>query len=69
MLRIFAVTLYLPGTLIIGRPSLFKGVFRAAACRRGAARRGRELGMRVLLIEDDSATAQSIELMLKDEQC
>jgi two-component system, cell cycle response regulator CtrA len=26
-----------------------------------------ELGMRVLLIEDDSATAQSIELMLKSE--
>jgi len=27
-----------------------------------------ELGMRVLLIEDDSATAQSIELMLKSER-
>jgi RNA polymerase subunit RPABC4/transcription elongation factor Spt4 len=25
------------------------------------------IGMRVLLIEDDSATAQSIELMLKSE--
>ena len=30
-----------------------------------AARKG--TGMRVLLIEDDSATAQSIELMLKSE--
>src|SRR6266704_2514124 len=30
-------------------------------------RRGRGLGMRVLLIEDDSAAAQSIELMLKSE--
>src|SRR3954451_15500126 len=30
-----------------------------------AARKG--IGMRVLLIEDDSATAQSIELMLKSE--
>jgi two-component system, cell cycle response regulator CtrA len=28
---------------------------------------GRRIGMRVLLIEDDSATAQSIELMLKSE--
>ena len=26
-----------------------------------------QIGMRVLLIEDDSATAQSIELMLKSE--
>jgi two-component system cell cycle response regulator CtrA len=31
----------------------------------GAAKEG--TGMRVLLIEDDSATAQSIELMLKSE--
>jgi PleD family two-component response regulator len=37
---------------------------RAPMLSRG---RGRELGMRVLLIEDDSATAQSIELMLKSE--
>jgi two-component system cell cycle response regulator CtrA len=39
----------------------------AAACRPEpeAARKG--TGMRVLLIEDDSATAQSIELMLKSE--
>ena len=39
----------------------------AAACRPEpeAARNG--AGMRVLLIEDDSATAQSIELMLKCE--
>jgi len=39
----------------------------AAACRPEpeAARNG--AGMRVLLIEDDSATAQSIELMLKSE--
>jgi two-component system cell cycle response regulator CtrA len=39
----------------------------AAACRPepSAARKG--TGMRVLLIEDDSATAQSIELMLKSE--
>src|SRR6266540_1697274 len=39
----------------------------AAACRPKpkAARKG--TGMRVLLIEDDSATAQSIELMLKSE--
>jgi len=28
---------------------------------------GKRIGMRVLLIEDDSATAQSIELMLKSE--
>ena len=27
----------------------------------------KQIGMRVLLIEDDSATAQSIELMLKSE--
>jgi two-component system, cell cycle response regulator CtrA len=37
----------------------------AAAARRFAARK--QTGMRVLLIEDDSATAQSIELMLKSE--
>src|SRR6202011_41577 len=39
----------------------------ATACRPEpqAARKG--TGMRVLLIEDDSATAQSIELMLKSE--
>ena len=36
--------------------------------RAGLSRRGDEgTGMRVLLIEDDSATAQSIELMLKSE--
>src|SRR6476659_1509060 len=28
---------------------------------------GKQIGMRVLLVEDDSATAQSIELMLKSE--
>src|SRR5215813_10349231 len=28
---------------------------------------GKQVGMRVLLVEDDSATAQSIELMLKSE--
>src|ERR1700730_6265084 len=51
------------------RISLPQGVFRAPPRRRTdpRARRGRELGMRVLLIEDDSATAQSIELMLKSE--
>src|SRR5260370_42172745 len=39
----------------------------AAACRPEpeAARKG--TGMRVFLVEDDSATAQSIELMLKSE--
>jgi two-component system, cell cycle response regulator CtrA len=37
---------------------------RLAACRLAARKRG---GMRVLLIEDDRATAQSIELMLKSE--
>jgi two-component system cell cycle response regulator CtrA len=36
----------------------------AAACRPAARKLA---GMRVLLIEDDSATAQSIELMLKSE--
>ena len=30
-------------------------------------RQNKGIGMRVLLIEDDSATAQSIELMLKSE--
>ncbi len=34
---------------------------------RDLERRKRDKGMRVLLIEDDSATAQSIELMLKSE--
>src|SRR3981081_3038840 len=38
---------------------------RRADLKPGAARKG--TGMRVLLIEDDSATAQSIELMLKSE--
>src|ERR1700747_2243774 len=28
---------------------------------------GKQIGMRVLLVEDDSATAQSVELMLKSE--
>ena len=32
-----------------------------------ATRADKGMGMRVLLIEDDSATAQSIELMLKSE--
>src|SRR5262245_44476333 len=44
--------------------------FRGAPLRRadlGRTRRGEGSGMRVLLIEDDSATAQSIELMLKSE--
>src|ERR1700683_4557712 len=51
------------------RISLPQGVFRAPPRRRTDPRsRGeKELGMRVLLIEDDSATAQSIELMLKSE--
>src|SRR5256885_9508262 len=35
--------------------------------RRALLPRGRRTGMRILLIEDDSATAQSIELMLKSE--
>ncbi|MGH6847833.1 MAG: hypothetical protein ACREC0_10455, partial [Methylocella sp.] len=40
-----------------------------AILRAGKATDGGRLGphMRVLLIEDDSATAQSIELMLKSE--
>src|ERR1700741_2175077 len=38
---------------------------RGADLKPDAARKG--TGMRVLLIEDDSATAQSIELMLKSE--
>src|SRR5665647_134205 len=41
--------------------SLSRSEFTAAAAARKRA------GMRVLLIEDDSATAQSIELMLKSE--
>ena len=41
--------------------------FRGAAVH-GLERASNEgIGMRVLLIEDDSATAQSIELMLKSE--
>ena len=40
---------------------------RSSSCLAFPASRTRELGMRVLLIEDDSATAQSIELMLKSE--
>src|SRR6266568_984203 len=48
------------------RPKALRGAAEAA-CRPEpeAARKG--TGMRVLLIEDDSATAQSIELMLKSE--
>ena len=34
---------------------------------RAAAAARKRIGMRVLLIEDDSTTAQSIELMLKSE--
>src|SRR5262249_5969038 len=46
------------------------GVFQGPPPRRAVfapVRRRRGTGMRVLLIEDDSATAQSIELMLKSE--
>src|SRR6266567_56581 len=39
----------------------------AAACRPEPEAARKVTGMRVLLIEDDSATAQSIELMLKSE--
>ena len=46
--------------------SVFEGRrLRRADLSPSAARKG--IGMRVLLIEDDSATAQSIELMLKSE--
>src|SRR6202012_6123995 len=41
-------------------PPLRRPRFEPAAAKKG-------FGMRVLLIEDDSATAQSIELMLKSE--
>jgi PleD family two-component response regulator len=49
--------------------TLFEGILRncrsSAPTLSHAAMKG--TGMRVLLIEDDSATAQSIELMLKSE--
>ena len=44
---------------------VFTGRSCGAARIAGAAMKG--TGMRVLLIEDDSATAQSIELMLESE--
>src|SRR5262249_59503194 len=51
--------------VVFTRP--FNHCVSACGTRFPKAWRGRELGMRLLLIEDDSATAQSIELMLKSE--
>jgi len=49
----------------VGCPNAFSRA--AAAARLAKPARDEGTGMRVLLIEDDSATAQSIELMLKSE--
>src|SRR5262245_8691213 len=48
-------------------PMRFHGAAAAGAARPKADAAMKGTGMRVLLIEDDSATAQSIELMLKSE--
>jgi two-component system, cell cycle response regulator CtrA len=63
--------MYLPSPLIIASQLIRRRVSErrhdgGAPMLSRAARK--ELGMRVLLIEDDSATAQSIELLLKSER-
>src|SRR6266446_2544999 len=52
-----------------GSESVVQRRFECRKCGRPDARSGglKGTGMRVLLIEDDSAVAQSIELMLKSE--
>jgi two-component system, cell cycle response regulator CtrA len=75
-----SLTLYLPSALIIASSLESKAASRgqhggenvgyhrnSTACDVKHVGEEWELGMRVLLIEDDSATAQSIELMLKSE--
>jgi two-component system cell cycle response regulator CtrA len=64
-----ALTLYLPDPLIIASYiSLFKSGSerRHGSVTKPSGEEGK-LGMRVLLIEDDRATAQSIELLLKSQ--